>query len=154
MIPENIYVKAHKKISVEVTDSNLETVLKDKETMLKLCTTKYGNHTAAYAIAHSQINDKKPLRFFVTYKGEIIVNPRITRHTNTELTKKEGCMTFPDKEQTEVKRWNKIEAEYQVLEDDQLSELKTIKLSGIWAEVWQHEIDHMNGKYIYGNSIN
>jgi peptide deformylase len=124
--------------------------------MFKSLTTPHGYHTqGAYAIAHSQINDSDPLTFFVTRK-EVIVNPRIINHTKVPLQKTEGCMTFPyTRNVAPTQRYHKITVEYQTIDENKqggemhLSPVKTKKLSGLEAQIWQHEIDHFNCNYIY-----
>ena len=145
---EKIYVKPHKIVSREVTEKNLPIVKKDCELLHTLCFMRRGPIPSAYAIAHPQIR-KKSLRFFVTKKGELIVNPEIIRHTKQIIKKMEGCLTFPLEPMVEVDRWHKCEVDYQTVEDDKLTEIRTKNLSGTEAEVWQHEIDHLDAIYIY-----
>ncbi|MFA6000481.1 MAG: peptide deformylase [Candidatus Paceibacterota bacterium] len=144
------YVKPHKKVSEPVTEKNLDRLLKDAVTMLRMCGTPHGRFPSAFAIAHAQMDDKEPLRFFVTFEGELIINPVIVRHTRHTIVSDEGCMTYPFGPLMSVPRWNKCEVEYQTLDDDdKLTEIKKKNLSGKDSKVWQHEIDHMDGIYIY-----
>jgi len=144
------YVKPHKKVSAPVTESNLKQIHKDAVNMVYMCQTQHGIYPAAYAIAHAQINDKKPLRFFVTHDGQLIINPVIVRHTNHFVDSKEGCMTYPDGPMVTVPRWNKCEVEYQTMdEEDKLTGIIKKSLSSKEAKIWQHEIDHMDAIYIY-----
>lgn len=145
------YVQPHKIVSRDVTIKDLETLNRDAKIMIDLCAKPHGLHPSAIAIAHSQINDSDPLRFFVT-SSEIIVNPRIIRHSSYEVTKKEGCMSFPDRKTTEIKRWPKMEVEFVLVhpgEEINLSDITRANLSGLQAEVFQHEMDHFDGKYIF-----
>jgi peptide deformylase len=145
------YVEPHINVSREVTKKDLETVIRDAKVMINLCSNPHGIHPSALAIAHPQINDTDPLRFFVT-DSEIFINPRIIRHSNYEVTKKEGCMSFPDRSTMTVKRWHKIVVEYSLFSlEGQMDLLKVITqdFSGLQAEVFQHEIDHFDGKYIF-----
>lgn len=100
------------------------------------------------ALAHSQIDDKEPLRLFVT-RDKCFINPVIIRHSNYCTESLEGCMTFPYKEAITKKRWNKIEFEYRNLTPEGLSEIQTASLSGFSAWVVQHEVDHLNSRYCY-----
>lgn len=147
------YVPAHKVISREVFEEDLMTINKEAEVMYKLLFCRYGKNRGAHAIAHSQIEDKKPLRFFVTQVA-IIINPKILRHTKVPALRREGCMTFPDREHIFVPRFVKMEVEFQTIEVGKNGSIslspkveRTVK--GVDAEVFQHEIDHMDGKYIY-----
>ena len=143
------YVKPHNKVSAPVTEKDLPVVIEEAAIMLDLCDTKHGNFPGAYAIAHPQINDVTPLRFFVLNDGRIICNPKMVRHTNFELEKEEGCLSFPEEPRVKVERYNKIQVYFDELKDDAFIRECFLALSGIEAEVWQHEIDHLNGKYIY-----
>ena len=127
----------------------------------------FGN---VYAVAHAQII-KKPLAFFIinagnvriweSFKGfvneygPIIMNPRITRHSKDKMGMEEGCLSFPGKEMIMVKRWYKIEVEFEYLtfseKTEKVNGIKTgdAKLKGFYAQLFQHEIDHINGINIY-----
>ena len=142
------YVAPHSKISVEVSDEHIPFLMTEAKKMCAMCFEPSGIHRSAEAIAHSQINDEKPLRFFVTRHEGVIINPKINRHTNAIMLKTEGCMSFPDRQAVPVERFYKIEAEYQTIDDGKLTEKRNIKLKGLESQIWQHEIDHMNGKYV------
>lgn len=55
----------------------------------------------------------------------------------------EGCLSFPDLYGT-VKRYLKIEAVWQEIEDDKLVDKKKT-MNGFEAIVFQHELDHLDG---------
>lgn len=139
---------------VEDTKNDMMLIEIDGYYMYKSLSEPHGFHIrGAYAIAHSQVNSSDPLRFFVT-REEIIVNPKIIRHTNYKHRKTEGCMSFPFTESlAPTQRYNKMTVEYQTVEERggemHLSEIKTRELHGLEAQIWQHEIDHFNCKYIY-----
>lgn len=145
------YVEPHQKISREVTNDDVKRLMEDAHIMYNLCYTQSGRYSGPhYGVAHAQINDTDPLRFFVTAAQEIIINPKITRHTKTTVDSVEGCLSFQTMPMVKVQRYNKCEVEYQILNEDMtLSEPIQAKLSGKGAFVYQHEIDHMDAKYIY-----
>lgn len=146
------YVGPHNKISRDVTEEDIPRVVEDAHVMYNLCFTQRGAYPGGYAIAHPQINDTDPLRFFVTAGKEIVVNPVITNHTSHTDLKKEGCLTYPNEDQIDVPRYYRMEAEYQTLtEDGKLTEKRKIELKGLDAQIWQHETDHLAGKCIYDN---
>ena len=127
----------------------------------------FGN---VYAVAHAQIA-KRPLAFFVlntnnkkianefkdfTEKfGPIVMNPEITQHTKIAQEMPEGCLSFPGKEMTSVKRYYKITVKFNYLEFNEKSgkvsgiKIGTYPLKGFFAQLFQHEIDHNNGINIY-----
>jgi len=57
----------------------------------------------------------------------------------------EGCLSFPDLYGT-VKRWLKIKVSCKTLNQKGKLEAKEEVLEDLWAIVFQHELDHLNGK--------
>lgn len=152
----NRLVPPHNKLSRVVTNEDIDRVIEDSQILYLLCFQPTGNYKGAYATHHSQIDDIDPLDFFVTADKKIIMNPIITNHTKTPVDSLEACMTFPMEEQIVVSRFHKIEVEYvtvmvKPLEKDkfQLSSLIQEKVQGFKAFVFQHEVDHGKGIYIY-----
>lgn len=151
-----LYVKPHKKIARVVTEDDVKTVMKDATNMVKLSRMGRGYYQNAAAIAHPQINDKDPLRFFVLKDGFLIVNPEIIEHTRHTIDSQEGCMSFPSELMITVQRFNKIKVRFQAFITDPndenkviLSEFREEDLSGKLAKIFQHEIHHLNGVNIY-----
>jgi peptide deformylase len=148
------YVPAHNMPSRKVEEKDVPRVVEEGKIMITLCSIPRGGTTGAEAIAHMQIDDKDPLSFFVTKRGEIIINPRIVRHSGYTVGKVEGCMSFPEEPAKEVSRYHKIEAAFQTLIKNEkgepiLSEEKTLSLSGFFAQIFQHEISHILGWNIF-----
>jgi peptide deformylase len=148
------YVPAHKKPSRWVTERDIDHVMSEGQVMLELCRIPHGTYGEANAIAHTQIDDKDPLRFFVTNSGLVMINPLILSHTKFSDTKKEGCMSYPAEPMTMVPRFNKVTVRYQMLikNDDgkpDISKPQEITYNGKLAEVFQHETQHLNGVNIY-----
>lgn len=156
-------VAPHKIISRDVTESDIDRVITDSVILWKLCFEAVGLYQSAFAMAHPQIDDKDPLRMFVTVDRKIILNPVILRHSSYTVDSKEGCMSMTDKPIIVVPRWRKCDVEYiTVMRDPAVGvtgrpETYKLKLSdpiqehiiGREAWVYQHEIDHLDGKYIY-----
>ena len=149
-------VAPHSKISREVTEKDIEKVVEEANILYNLCFTPNGIINGALAMAHPQIDDNDPLRFFVTAKRELIINPKIIRATNTTIDSKEGCASFPNEKPIIVQRHNKIEIEFITLIVDpdnkdkfKFSSVLNDNLSGKQAKIFSHEIDHLNGVYIY-----
>jgi peptide deformylase len=149
------YVKPHQKISREVEEADLERVIEEAVIMHDLCYIPIGKTNGGCAVAHQQIDDKDPLRFFVIRdSGKIIINPKIVNHTKSLVDSKEGCLSFSEEYPIIVQRWNKIEVEYQTLgpgEEEDSVVLVDVKegVSGRDAKIYQHELDHFDCKYIY-----
>jgi len=142
-------VKSHKKISRKAMKADLESIVNDSLEMIDFCLTPPRNFKIILALAHSQINDIDPLRFFVTFEKEIIINPVINRHTNHTIDSLEGCVTFPENENKIVQRYNKCEVTYHTYNKENKIIKKEESLSGQRSKMFQHEIDHLNGIYIY-----
>lgn len=143
-------VPPHSTKSRIVLDKDIERVLTDAPVMRAICTVPHGIYREGFAVAHSQVEENDPLRFFVLKDGTVIINPVITRHSSSFYVKKEGCLSFPKNILTTTSRWYKCEvAFYTYTVDKTLSERHTRSVKGLEAQIWQHEIDHMNGIYIY-----
>ena len=149
-------VPPHDKVSRTVTDKDIERVVEESKILHAICFEPMGMYGGAWAMHHSQIDDKDPLNFFVTAEKRIIVNPKITRHTKTTVDSKEGCRSFSELPEIVVKRWNKIETEFQSVMVDpdnknkfKLSSVITEGFNGFKSFVFQHEVGHSEGKLIY-----
>lgn len=149
------YVAPHNKPSREVMPEDIDRVLSEGEVMYNLCIIPRGGAAnGAEAVAHMQIENDDPLAFFVTRRGEFVVNPKIGRTTNYYVDKDEGCMSFPAEPTKRVQRFHKVDVTFQTLVNGPegkpvLSDAKTVGLSGHGAQVFQHECAHINGWNIY-----
>ena len=144
------YVAPHTKVSRDVTQDDVGRVITEAEIMHQLCFTPRGIYPSAVAIAHPQIDDQDPLRFFVTLAGEIIINPVISSTTKTTVDNVEGCMSYPDNKMKKVQRFNVLELSYQtVMKNGELSEVLQKSCSGKLAKIIQHETDHLDAKYVF-----
>ncbi len=144
------YVKPHNRKSRDVKASDILRVMADAHIMYNLCYTKRGFFNGAFAIAHQQIDNEDPLRFYVTVKKDIIINPVIKLHTRHTVNSNEGCLSFPDNKMKIVQRWNKCEVEAITIDSNKkLTKPKLIKLNGRDSFIAQHEIDHFDCKYIF-----
>lgn len=148
-----ILQKQCKKSSRKVTPEDAERVLKESVEMIKLCRQPLGQHAYAYALAHCQVDHADPLRFFVTLDSRVIINPKIKTHWGGAVTSLEGCMSYAFRPSRKVSRYKAVEVEFSELlqNEDGKTELveKVEKLEELWARVFQHEIDHFNGRAIY-----
>jgi peptide deformylase len=149
------WVVPPKKLSRWVTQADVARVVKEGQELLMLCRVGRPPYKSGFAVAHSQIEENEPLRFFVMANGLIVCNALIINHTKIPVLKKEGCLSVVDKpERTMVPRFNKIVAKYQPLvsgggELPVLGPVVTENMSSLPAECFCHELDHMNGHTIY-----
>jgi peptide deformylase len=103
-----------------------------------------------YGLASNQIGIPKRV-CIVRYKGAKmdLVNPVIripTELTSCKVeTEIEGCLSFPGKE-IAVPRYNQI-----ILRADNFG--GEIHLSGLWARIVQHEVDHLDARGIWDTII-
>lgn len=144
-------IAPHHLKSRDVTKKDLKRLLDDAYHLARLCHVQHGNYPGGYAVAHCQITDKDPLRFFVMYDGLIVINPIITRHSGYKTKKKEGCLSYPVMPEVYVDRWNKCEVEFYTIDQETKSMIGPInlKLTDKKSQVFQHEMDHFNGVDIY-----
>jgi peptide deformylase len=113
--------------------------------MLEVCKQPLGRKSGGLALAHCQVDQDDPLRFFVLKTGDVIINPKILDKSD-RVTNIEGCLNFPFRDDKKISRYNKIKVCYT---KNNKSELIEQELEGIMAFIFQHEIEHFNGKTIY-----
>ena len=150
------YCNPHNKKSRWVTDADIEKVMADGKDLVAMCNIPRGKYSGIAALAHPQIDDVDPMRFFVMPNGMVVINPVIVSNTKAHVFKKEACMSYPDNDVIqELPRFNKITVTYQTLakldDKDQpvLSKTITETLNGGISHVYQHECGHLNGSNIY-----
>lgn len=127
------------------------------------------NVDTGYAIAAPQIGVNK--RIFVTNQNislkialdknssnierelsmqipSVIINPKIVNSSGKQLLLREGCLSFPNF-YLDVKRWENVAVEYDTIlkiNSTFIIENHKKEYCGIWSQVFQHEIDHLDGK--------
>jgi len=85
-------------------------------------------------------------RFFVAEmdnKFYAIFNPEILKTSDMKSTLEQGCLSVPDKK-IEVER----PAEIVLKGFDKNGKTLKIRAWGLLAQIFQHEVDHLNGKII------
>ena len=118
-----------------------------------------GNKTEAIAIHHAQVSEK-PFAFFAVNSNyvesfeltrRLIINPRIVSVDQRSVVYfKEACISFPYRAGKHVLRYGRITVDYQIPIIGELEKLVE-ECEGLKAIVFQHEIDHQQGKNIYFN---
>lgn len=139
-------VEPHRLISRKVTIEDKARVEEVAQAMNDWMIHKY----SCVGLAHPQFDNTDPLAFFITLeeKGRIILNPKIIFGSGVMVQSHEGCMTFPDQEQIYHERHKAITVEYEVFKGNKIVKKRKV-VTGTLAIVYQHEIDHLNGKYCY-----
>ena len=97
-------------------------------------------HGFGRGIAAPQIGITQQVIFINIDKPMVLVNPRIIRRSGKTMTLWDDCFSFPDI-MVKVNRHLHITAEFQ----DETGTKRTLKASGDYSELLQHEIDHING---------
>ncbi len=72
---------------------------------------------------------------------EVYLNPRIIQYSKQTQTRREGCLSIPDRMDTLDVRAYTILLEYDRLDNTHIIEM----VEGFTAIIFQHEIDHLNG---------
>lgn len=68
------------------------------------------------------------------------INPKILTHSDEIEREAEGCLSYPGFYLT-IPRYKWIDVEFY----SERGELKQVRLEGLSARIFQHELDHMNG---------
>ncbi|WP_452219536.1 peptide deformylase [Lacinutrix salivirga] len=72
---------------------------------------------------------------------EVYLNPKIVFYSEEKQTRKEGCLSIPDRSDVLKCRSKSIEIEYDKLNGKHIKET----ITDFTAVIFQHEIDHLNG---------
>ncbi len=76
------------------------------------------------------------------HKPKVYINPTITNASKRSVVGDEGCLSIPNKYSWSVKRAEKISIDYL----DEKGKKHSRGASGFLARIFQHEIDHLDGK--------
>lgn len=79
-------------------------------------------------------------------KPRVIFNPKIANASTETIELEEGCLSFPGLI-VDIKRPKIIRVEYQDIRGD----FHEATLDGLLSRIWQHEIEHLDGKLFYNN---
>ena len=79
-------------------------------------------------------------------KPKVVFNPEITATSGKMIKLEEGCLSFPELI-CEIERPEYIQVKYQ----DIMGNFHELTLSGMLGRIWQHEIEHLDGKLFYNN---
>jgi peptide deformylase len=120
---------------------------------------KFANGRVGYAIAHCQVVEHTPLRFFVMQNSiadnyelpSTIYNAHLVDQSEP-YDIEELCLSFPYSDRAKITRHREIEVEFQIEENDKLSKPIKKKVGGFIAQLFQHEIQHFEGDTIYNQS--
>ena len=126
------------KVSTKANPKTKET----KQVIQDLIDTAEEHKDRCVGLAAIQISE--PTRVIVAFNGENFIpyiNPVITQYLGERYETEEGCMSLDGKRK--VSRSRGVEIMHQ-----KGNKFVKEKHSGLFAEILQHEIDHLNGKLI------
>lgn len=124
-----------------------EHISQEMFTNMVLTMAEVTNTMSAIGCAANQLNI--PARFFISRFADTkedkwlyyeCINPQIIEVSDEKSYLYEGCLSFSG-EQLRVKRYDKILAKWQTLENQTIES----PLEGLHSRVFQHELDHLNG---------
>lgn len=152
-------IKIHYNKSRPVKDWN--EIKAEAEALLKFMNDSKGVFAGreGMALHHSQVTES-PWDFFVAspvllekklMDRQIIINARIVDSDERKLRMREGCMSFPHKQPKFVERWFNVKVEYETPKGNGLETVRE-KLTWPVSQMFQHEIDHAQGRNIYYES--
>jgi peptide deformylase len=72
-----------------------------------------------------------------------VVNPKIIKHSKKTAKEVEGCLSIPETT-VSVKRYETVTVKAQDLQGNSIK----LEPTGFLARIFQHEIDHLNGRLI------
>lgn len=142
-MPNECLTKKSEIISI-VTDD----IKRLAEEMKEIVKEKEGLGLAAPQIGH---NIRLMVGYFFSQKLTALINPRVVRKEHQKVIFREGCLSCPGKE-VDISR-----AEVIMIVAENLYGKKIVKkISGVSARIFQHELDHLDGKLIidYDKSTN
>lgn len=135
--------KIEGKVAEEVQLDELEEMFDTAQDMIELCKKEEG-----IGLAATQVGIQKNFFVWTRTMGrnfEVIFNPAIYRDGGfTNVI--EGCLSLPG-EHYLVKRMKKIMVQYYIYANGQFAK-KTEHFKKPYSFVWQHEIEHLQGKTI------
>jgi|GEM_PF-1835109 len=117
-------------------------------------------HNDCFAVAQPQVSTY-PLRYFVInprfkdlekiFGGVIVVNPKVlTKNKLSKISSKEGCLSWPFRFLKSIKRYEEIEVSYVIIDNKgRIENIAQKSLKGLPAIIFQHELDHLNGRTIW-----
>ena len=75
------------------------------------------------------------------HPDQVFINPKVLRISRKKQISNEGCLSIPGKYGTKVKRAQKVTILYM----DENGDKHELGATGFLAQVFQHEIDHLDG---------
>lgn len=141
---------AHNKISQEITEitAELAQIVANMKARLERSFAQKDGEAYGYALAHCQVEEDRPLRIFVAREGKlsgtVFINPEILWGEG-DYVAGESCLSFPTMPAVMVKRYKKIGYRH----FDLYGQEHTGELWDVQAQIFQHEVDHLNGINIY-----
>jgi peptide deformylase len=139
-----------KRVTLKDINENFFVTIKD---MLRLCLDSGGVGLAAPQVGIL-------LKFFVSLSLEtkdfgLFINPEYESISAEQYEKEESCLTYGTENKYKVKRFNKIIAKWEEIDiHNQMLIERQKMMTGIDAQIFQHETDHVgNGQFDRSTTI-
>jgi peptide deformylase len=151
----SMYVAPHNMPSRRVEKEDLPRVLEEGKRMLDLCAVPVGLFRDVPFVAHTQIDNKDPLRFFVFKSGSLLVNPEVVKPVTDEMIEvEEASASFPGEMKKTIQRYKKVLAKTQVVTRGMDGELTISgevekEVDGNLSVLMQMACEMLNGVHIY-----
>lgn len=129
----------------------VENIAECADLITNLIHTAEANKKNCVALAANQIGESKRVFVIKMIDGSFcpVINPEIISTSKKEVrSRQEMCMSVVNKwgemQKIMKRRFKKIQVQY----TDHVNQTHTIKIGKFAAKVFQHELDHLNGKLI------
>ena len=145
LVPSTSLVLRTKTVTVVAFDADLHALLQSMREIMRI--------NGGVGLAANQIGIPWSVAVALLPNGLIeLVNPRITSENGRQVIRTEGCLSFPElaKHPPIILRPMRITCTYF---DRAGNQCKTGILSGKWAQLISHEIDHLEGKTLLSRTV-
>ena len=129
---------------------NVKTWLEEHNELLIEYLKFTSSQTTAVGLAANQVSfeGNRIQHRFLALKRDgqwlIAINPRIRKRLGDSHQKIEGCLTWGNSKIIVADRHHEVDIDYYTVDGEYHKE----RVSGFEAQVWQHEINHLDGKLI------
>jgi len=103
---------------------------------------KHAVGLASNQVAYNGERIKDRFAAILTTAGWVVaVDPKIVETNGEEFEAKEGCLTWPNKK-IAARRYPNVKVEFTMMNGEKHTRNADLKIE---SQIWQHEINHLNG---------
>lgn len=129
--------------SLRALEEDLIRSLESEETGVALAANQIGRTERAFVVKRGSVDSSS--EELVKNIPTLVVNPHIVESSDDVAFDEEGCLSFPGMTFL-VPRRKWIIVEYDCIEKNGQTSHRKERHEGFWARVFQHEIEHLDGK--------